>query len=132
MTDKYTLEFPPSDDEYRATAEKQKAYAVAVAGKLLQNDALTEDEATFAAAILKQWADDKAISRPKTKGRQPRLNPSDVALNVGMLIREKGMEESEAIKMLADHYNMSDEAVRKALNKKKAAAMRYWQRVPTK
>lgn len=131
MTTEHTLEFPPSDDDYRKTAESQKQHAIAVAGKLLRGEKLTDMEAMFAAGILETWAVRKATERPKSPGKQPEFNASEAALEVYGLVHDgKASSPTKAIEVVAEKYGVTNQAMRKAVEKKEAAAKAYWSRLP--
>ena len=133
MSDENTLEFPPSDDEYRRIAESQKRGAVAIAGKLMRGEQLTEIEAMIAAEILELWAANKKTVRPKPKGHQPQFNPSDAALEVYGLVHDGDVSSmAKAIEKVAERYDVTNEAMRAAVKKKEAAAKAHWGRVPSK
>lgn len=131
MSKEKTLEFPPTDDEYRRTAESQKRQAVAVAGKLLRGESLTDMESMFAAGILESWAANKTMDRPKPPGKQPEFNASDAAIEVyGLVHSGKASSITKAIEMVSEQYDVTNQAMTKAVKRKMAAAKAYWDRVP--
>lgn len=107
-----------SPENYAKAAKAQKQFVRDIADRLAAGKPLDdEEERIFAAGILRAWADNLSES-PKRKRGTPRRKFSGNNVALLYAVRTKGGEaKSRVISALAESHNVSDEAIRKAIEK---------------
>ena len=116
-----SLQFPPTDEEYRANITRQKMFARKIVAKARAGGNLSETELSFVASALDIWAESLSEVRPKPKNRPPKINHSDVACDF-VLLRQSGISGNKAKGKLAEFYNVDVDTIRNAIEKKLNAA----------
>lgn len=112
-----SLQFPPTDEEYRDNIRRQKSIAHEIAEKLRAGKPLSEVELSFAAYALKSWAGKLSETMPKPKSRPPKINHSSVARDY-VLLRQDGMSATKAKDKLATEYGVDVDTIANAIDKK--------------
>lgn len=115
------ISFGISPEEYERTARNQRAYFSELADKLITDAPLEESLSLFdrvwAAGAIRAYASQIPLKKPGSRGQAPRLDPGKVAVEFALETVNKGVPKSVAIARLAEKWDVSDEAIRKALKK---------------
>lgn len=111
------IEFNVSPSEHARVAQDQREWARTIAGKIERGEPLTRGlDRKAAAAILRGWADNLPDAPPRRVGRLPKIDAGEVALQFAAM-RAQGVQKGEAVAQLAERWEVTDEAIRKALKK---------------
>ncbi len=115
------LTFLTNPEEYERIARSQKAYFEELADKLITDAPLEELLNTFdrvwAAGAIRAYASQIPLAEPRLRGQRPKVDPGAVALQYALKTIKQGTPKSVAIAELAEEWDVSDEAIRKALKK---------------
>lgn len=116
------IEFHVPPEEYARRVKSQRNVCHNVAGKLFRGETLNKQEIELTALILIQWAADLKDTKPRNVGKAPVIEPGVAACDYAVLVLCKGVSKAKAIAALAEHWNVTVEAMRKALKKHKDEA----------
>ncbi|MEM8489629.1 MAG: hypothetical protein AAF756_02300 [Pseudomonadota bacterium] len=103
-----------SDEQYRKTAEHQKASAIEVAAKIESGEELNAMERKLAAALVRRAGRAISSTRKRPAGKQKKL-PDTLPLQAAMLIVHKEMSATAAAHALADKHGCTVQSVQQAL-----------------
>lgn len=111
----------PSDDEHVAILQRQKLFARELAAKLDNGDTWTRFERRVAAAILRRWAATPSNPPKRGRGAPPKFSGVEAALLVEVYAL-KLKSRREAVKQVAENYDVSTKAIGDAVRKNRAEA----------
>ena len=120
-TDK--IEWLTPDDEYESLAKSQKDFAKGIALKIERSETLDGLERRFAAGALRFWADNLPLRQKRKRGKQPQIDPADVAIHYACMVNGQGKKKTPAIAQLAEHYGVTTQAIEEALKKYRDVAL---------
>lgn len=107
----------PDPQASARTAQHQREHARAIADRLERGeslDGIPGRPGAFAAAIIRHWADNLPDTRPRGRGREPTFPEGSAALMVEFKVAE-GMSRRAAIAKVAEFYDVTTEAIAKAI-----------------
>ncbi|HEY0878140.1 MAG TPA: hypothetical protein VGE10_06780 [Zeimonas sp.] len=121
-------EFPLNPEEYARTAQEQRDYLRDIADQIERGESLDAMARAVVAVVLRAHAERIPDSPKRGRGRVPRINPSDVALEFEAMMRNPHVRISKfaAYQKLAARHDVSEEAIRQALAKKGADAAAFF------
>lgn len=110
-----------SDEQYARLARRQKEQIRDIAARIEAREPLNDMQTECAAAILRKKADDISEKQPRQRGQQPQFPSGKAALMVETYCLQ-GQSRRSAVAEVAERFNVSDEAIKKALKKDGAEA----------
>jgi hypothetical protein len=120
------IELSVSDEKLQQVADRQRAFAELIAGKLEGGDQLNEFERGFAAALVRRAADSITGARKRKRARPRKVDPGALAIEFGILRVLRGMKEADAIGELAGRHSVLEETIRIAIKPYKAAVVDWF------
>lgn len=104
-----------SPEDRADTFRVQRALAAEIAGKIMGRSKLRDDEAAFAALILREWSERPL---PKTDGRnRPKFCHGTACREYAWRRGVDGMGITDALNVVADDMGVSATAISKAVDK---------------
>jgi hypothetical protein len=97
----------------RAQYDKEQAESQELAERIERGESLTHHDRVFIAASLR-WIERNRKPPARPRGAAPRLNPLHVEEGFRYL-RKQGKTAAEAVADVAEHFSVSDAAVRAVL-----------------
>lgn len=119
-----------SDEQYARLARRQKEQLRDIAACLDAREPLDDTQAELAAAILRKKADDISEKQPRQRGQQPKF-PSGLAALMVETHASRLNSRRRAIALVAEHFDVSEEAIKKAVKKDGDEARAFYRRVKT-
>lgn len=105
-------------EEFARIARSQREAIFRIAEKMEAGESLNELETALAAAVLRGGAAMIPDAQARKRGQAPKLDAANVAMHYAALIRQgKAKDKTEAIRMLAEGNEVTDEAMRKLIRK---------------
>ena len=118
------INFGISDDAYANLIQATRAYALEMSKRILAGDQLEALDRKNVAEMLRAYADAMSESRPRRRGQGPKIDPGSVAMCFAMLRTHEKMSANEAHELLAERFEVSVTAIKKALTKYGPEAIR--------
>lgn len=117
------VRFLMSDEQYQQIAQRQRAYAFALAAKIEAGEPLDEHGRYRAAFMVREFAQRIPVRQPGKRGQRPRFCHGSEAL-VFVMQRVSGGKPSVIYAEIADRVGVSEQAVEKAMRKHAPSAAR--------
>jgi hypothetical protein len=122
------------DAEYAAVIRRQRKYLRDAADRHESGDPLAATDRALAAWALHNAADRLSEAQPRPVGQPPIVDPGLLAMQFAFMVTKADMSDNKAHEALSEHHEISITAVKKALEKYGAAAVRLLggPKLPTK
>jgi len=117
-------------EQEAAAVEIQRSWARDVADGIEQGNLPgKKSERRLAAAILRLWADQLRVAKPKKRGNpqfaRKIYDPDEAALRVGFEIAF-GADPPEAIRRVADYFELNDSTIAKIFRARRSAVAEWF------
>lgn len=122
------IRFRTSPEEYEKKARGQRIYFNELAAKIETGEAnMSLLDSIMAAGAIRAFASQIPLTEPRGKGQLPKVDPGSVAMEFASLVVIKGMSKNAAHEKLAEKWDVSVPAIKKALTKYGDTALSWLQ-----